>query len=117
MRSIAAHTTTFPYPIASCNQRVVTVIFRKYSSIQVKVLIIIILKDVFYLGGGMGFIQIVGKDAVTLVNFNVCCAWVSWWFFGGSLKKVTLGGGQGGGLAGQNVTFFKVVFKIHFKPF
>ena len=27
----------------------------------------------------MGFIQIVGKDAVTLVNFNVCCAWVSWW--------------------------------------
>ena len=23
----------------------------------------------------------------------------------------------GGGLAGQNVTFYKVVFKIHFKPF
>ena len=24
---------------------------------------------------------------------------------------------MGGGLAGQNVTFYKVVFKIHFKPF
>ena len=23
----------------------------------------------------------------------------------------------GGGLTGQNVTFYKVVFKIHFKPF
>ena len=30
-----------------------------------------------------------------------------------NVTNVTLGGG----LAGQNVTFYKVVFKIHFKPF
>ena len=33
-----------------------------------------------------------------------------------NVTNVTLGGG-GGGLAGQNVTLTKVVFKIHFKPF
>ena len=33
-----------------------------------------------------------------------------------NVTNVTLGG-EGGGLAGQNVTLTKVVFKIHFKPF